>query len=101
VPGITRPFLCWLCNLLLTFRYGYGIILLEKILGGVLVEGTVYQQLIEKVGYAKTCIIPRDSLYHAYGMIEMAYKLNAITKEEYFDLNSKCVREGINNPKYF
>ena len=44
---------------------------------------------------------PREAFYEAKGMMEMAYSLKAITKEEFFELDSMIVRNGINNPEYF
>lgn len=60
-----------------------------------------YDKLSQEVRYAKTTAIPRDMLYQAYRKILMAYELEAITQEEFFRLNTDCVRNGINNPTYF
>lgn len=59
------------------------------------------QKLMKQVDYAKTSLMPQRSLYEAYGRINMARELHAITKDEYMALNHACVAEGINNPKYF
>lgn len=36
--------------------------------------------------------------YQVYGQAQMAYTLQAITKEEYLELNTMLVRNGMNNP---
>lgn len=36
--------------------------------------------------------------YQTYGKAEMAYKLKAITWDEFSELNTILVRNGINNP---
>jgi hypothetical protein len=59
------------------------------------------KELQKRVDYAKTSILPIRALYEVYGQIKMARELNAITKDEFFDLNHSCVYDGINNPKYF
>ena len=61
----------------------------------------LFDKLSKQIEYAKTCLIPREALYEVYGGIKMALELKAITPEEFFILNSECVRDGINNPKYF
>lgn len=61
----------------------------------------MFEKLMKEVEYAKTAIIKRESLYHAYGRITMAFELKAITEQEYLQLNHACVYDGINNPKYF
>jgi hypothetical protein len=61
----------------------------------------MFNKLMAKVEYAKTTMIPLHSLYETYGEIKMAFKLKAITKDEFMELNTACVRNGINNPKYF
>jgi len=63
--------------------------------------GNMLNKLMKKVEYAKASLIPRQALYQVYGQIEMALELNAITENEYFLLNTACVRNGINNPRYF
>lgn len=59
------------------------------------------QKLMKEVDYAKTSVLPQRSLYEVYGRIKMARELNAITSDEFMELNHACVAEGINNPKYF
>lgn len=61
----------------------------------------MFEKLIKKIEYAKTCSSPQRELYGVYGEIKMAFELNAITKDEFFKLNQECVADGINNPKYF
>lgn len=38
-------------------------------------------------------------VYEAYGMAKMAFNLKAISYEEFSELNTMLVRNGINNPK--
>lgn len=59
------------------------------------------QDLMKQINYAKTSVLAREQLYQAYGMVTMAYQLKAITQDEYFLLNEECVKNGINNSKYF
>jgi len=61
----------------------------------------MYKNLLGRVERAKRNILPQRTLYDVYGQIKMAYELNAITKDEFFSLNTEVVRNGINNPKYF
>jgi hypothetical protein len=61
----------------------------------------LYNQLLKEVGYAKTSVSPQNLLHTVHGKISMARQLEAITVEEYLDLEHKCVCEGINNPEYF
>ena len=59
----------------------------------------LYNQLSAQVEYAKTSIFPIRQLYYVHGLIVMAHKLGAITKEDYLALEHECVYKGINNPK--
>lgn len=61
----------------------------------------MFEELRKRIEYAKKAIMPRQSLYEVYGQVKMAYELNAITQNEFMLLNGECVRDGINNPKYF
>jgi hypothetical protein len=61
----------------------------------------LFLRLQKEIEYAKKTIFPERELYKVYGRITMAKELEAITKEEYLDLNHSCVADGINNPKYF
>lgn len=69
----------------------------ERFNGG----GNMVDKLMKEIEYAKTCLLPRQALYEVHGQIKMARELKAITHAEYLMLNSACVRDGINNPKYF
>lgn len=40
-------------------------------------------------------------MYEAYGAAKMARELCAISKDEFFELNEKLVRSGINNPRSY
>lgn len=61
----------------------------------------LFDTLMKRISYAKTSLMPQQALYEAYGQIKMAFELKAITNDEFFKLNTECVRDGINNPKYF
>ncbi len=40
----------------------------------------------------------RDLVFQTYGQAIMAYNLNVITKDQFFELNTMLIRNGINNP---
>ncbi len=61
----------------------------------------LYQRLQKEIAYAKTSLSARELLYEAHGAIKMARVLEAITADEYLALETACVKDGINNPKYF
>lgn len=61
----------------------------------------MFDKLMKKIEYAKTCMLPQRELHEVYGEIKMAFELKAITSDEFFKLNHECVCNGINNPKYF
>lgn len=61
----------------------------------------VYNKLVKDIEYAKTSCIALCLLYEAHGAVKMAYRLNALTKEEFLELERQCVQKGINDPKYF
>ena len=61
----------------------------------------MFEKLKKEIEFAKTSIMTNRNLYQVYGGIKMAHELKAISDEEYFKLNHDCVKDGINNPKYF
>ena len=62
-----------------------------------LYEGkTVYESLVKNADYA-LANLSRDLVYEVYGMAQMAYKLGGITKNEFYALNDKLIRDGLNN----
>lgn len=61
----------------------------------------LYNDLLKEIRMAKTGSLPQRPLHTAHGKICMAFNLDAITKEEFLDLEHRCVAEGINNPAYF
>lgn len=61
----------------------------------------MFEKLMKEIDYAKNSVFPNRSLYHVYGKIKMAMELEAITVDEFMQLNHECVYNGINNPKYF
>ena len=58
----------------------------------------VYKELIKHAKYALASK-SRDLVYKTYGEACMAFKLDAISKDEYYELNTILVRNGINNPR--
>lgn len=40
-------------------------------------------------------------LYQAHGAVGMAFNLGALTKAQFMELETECVRKGINNPEIF
>lgn len=61
----------------------------------------MFEKLMKEIEYAKVAMFKKHSLYQAYGRITMALELNAITEQEFMQLNHACIYDGINNPKYF
>ena len=59
---------------------------------------TIYNELIKRTKYALASK-SRDLVYQTYGEACMAFKLGAISKEEYYELNTMLVTNGINNPR--
>lgn len=39
-------------------------------------------------------------VYEAYGMVKMAWILDAITSSEFYELNTKLVVKGLNDPAH-
>ena len=60
----------------------------------------VYEKLKKDVAYAKRSYSIK-LLYQAHGAIEMAFNLGALTKAQFMELETECVRKGINNPEIF
>ena len=58
----------------------------------------LYDRLMEEIEYAKRSK-SRVLLYEAYGAVKMARELNAICYNEFRELNTAAVRNGINNAK--
>lgn len=56
----------------------------------------LYDRLMEEIEYAKRSK-SRVLLYEAYGAVKMARELNAICYDEFKELNTAAVRNGINN----
>lgn len=66
--------------------------------GGITMNEDIYKELIRKANYAlnsKSLVLT----YQIYGEACMAMQLEAITKEQYFELNEILVVNGMNNPK--
>lgn len=58
---------------------------------------TEYERLIKRATYAlKSC--SRDLVYETLGAAEMAWRLKAITKSEFYTLNDMLVVHGLNDP---
>ena len=60
----------------------------------------VYLYLCDKAEYALNSR-SIELMYEAYGAAKMARKLSAITQEQFIALNTKLVRNGINNPRSY
>lgn len=58
----------------------------------------IYEQLVRDADYALNSK-SRDLVYKTYGKVEMARTMCAITKEQFIELNTKLVKNGLNNPK--
>lgn len=60
-------------------------------------ENEIFEELIGMADYA---LASRSlTLVHeAYGAAKMARELDAITGEQFWELNEKLVKNGINNP---
>lgn len=61
-----------------------------------LTHDEILSYLEKRIEYAK-CSKSRELLYEAYGGLKMAYNLGAISYAEFTVLNTKAVREGLNN----
>lgn len=61
-------------------------------------ENLVYNELIKRAKYALASK-SRDLVHQTYGEACMAFKLGAINKEEYCELNTMLIANGINNPR--
>lgn len=60
----------------------------------------VYEKLKKDVAYAKRSYSIK-LLYQAHGAIGMAFNLGALTNAQFMELETECVRKGINNPEIF
>ncbi len=43
----------------------------------------------------------RELMYQTYGEVRMAYSLGAISDVQFYEFNTKLVRDGINNPRSY
>lgn len=57
----------------------------------------IFEQLEKEADYALNSR-SRDLVYETFGKAKMAFNLKAISKEEFYRLNDKLVRNGLNNP---
>lgn len=57
----------------------------------------IFKQLDKEANYALNSH-SRDLVYETYGKAKMAFNLKAISKQEFYSLNDKLVRDGLNNP---
>ena len=57
---------------------------------------TVFEELERNANFARKGY-SRDLVYETYGMAKMAYKLGAITWDQFKVLNTILIVEGINN----
>lgn len=58
----------------------------------------IYKEIKRKAEYALNSKSER-LVYQTYGEVCMAAKLDAITKEQYYEFNEMLVVNGMNNPK--
>ncbi|WP_313132595.1 hypothetical protein [Anaerocolumna sp.] len=67
------------------------------------IEKNAYKLIEQQIRKAKGSkgYFPRQAFYEAKGMLDMAYHLGEITKDEFLHLDTEIVRNGINNPEYF
>jgi hypothetical protein len=62
-----------------------------------MMEDELFASLKRKAQYALNCH-SKNYVYEAYGMALMAWQLKAITHDQYWELNTMLVRDGLNNP---
>lgn len=60
---------------------------------------TIYEQLIKEAKYSLNSH-SRSLVYQTYGKALMAWKLKAISKDEFYTLNDMLVRYGLNDPAH-
>ena len=60
----------------------------------------VYERLKKDIACAKRSYSIK-LLYQAHGAVGMAFNLGALTKAQFTELDTECVRKGINNPEIF
>ena len=58
----------------------------------------IWEDLQKQANYA-VASKNKELMYEAYGAAKMARKMCAISAEQMRELNTKLVRNGINNPK--
>ena len=58
----------------------------------------IYDVLLKNAEYA-IASLSRDLVYEAYGAAKCAWALDAITKEQFYNLNDILVVKGLNNYK--
>lgn len=57
---------------------------------------SVFDYLLKKAYYALNSH-SKNLVYETYGATKMAYKLNAISKDQFYALNEKLIVNGLNN----
>lgn len=57
----------------------------------------IYDDLIVRANYAINSRL-RDLVFETHGMCKMARKMNAITQEQFMQLNTMLIKNGVNNP---
>lgn len=58
----------------------------------------IYKELKREAEYALNSK-SENLTYQTYGKVCMAFQLEAITKEQYYEFNEMLVVNGLNNPK--
>lgn len=57
----------------------------------------IFDDLIVRANYAINSR-SRDLVFETYGMCKMARKMNAITLEQFMQLNTMLIKNSVNNP---
>lgn len=74
-----------------------GDIAMKKETGDCTIK-EIWEDLQKQANYA-VASKNKELMYEAYGAAKMARKMCAISAEQMRELNTKLVRNGINNPK--
>lgn len=61
-------------------------------------DNAIYEELLKDAKYALNSK-SRDIVYEAYGQAKIARRLEAISREQFMELNDMLVKNGLNDPK--
>ena len=56
---------------------------------------TLYEKLLKEAHYALDSN-SKNLIYETYGKVKMAFELDALTREQFFELNDMLIRNGLN-----